>query len=151
MKRPALLFALSLAYALAGVVACGGTPGTSGAQPAASWNAEAATHLAGQLHSQMQSLYATAIKDPAFAGERSAYGQTLDNIRILQEESGELHKQLEDGKSYEQTVRTYERIKEVYRDTKESESWQFLPADFNAQADTAWGVLSQLDAYFGAR
>ena len=151
MTRTARLVAAAQALALTGLLACEGVPGASGAQPSSAWNQEAVTHLAGQVHSQMLSLYTTAGKDPSFAGERSAYGQTLDNIRILQEESGELQKKLEDGKGYEQTVRTYERIKEVYRDTRESESWQFLPDDLNAQAGTAWSVLSQLDAYFGAR
>jgi hypothetical protein len=151
MKPTLHVKAAVLACALAGLVACGGMPGASGAQPSLPWDQDTVTHLAGQLRSQMESLYTMAGKEPAFAGERSAYGKTLDNIRILQEESGELHKKLSDGEGYEDTVRTYERIKEIYRDTRESESWEFLPGDFNAEAGTAWSVLSQLDTYFGAR
>ena len=141
----------SLNLVFAAVLACEGVPGASGAQPTTPWNQQIATQLAGQLRSQLASLYTTAEKEPEFAGERSAYGKTLDNLRILREESGELHAQLQDGKSYDQTVRTYERIKEVARDTQESESWEFLPTDFTSQAKTAFSALDKLDAYFGAR
>lgn len=151
MTHPLRIAAASLSLALMGVLACEGVSGAGGRQPTSSWNQQVVTQLAGQLHSQLQSLYTTAQKDPDFAGERSAYGQTLDNLRILQEESGELHVQLRDGKTYEQTVRTYKRIKEVSRDTQESGSWEFLPNDFVAQAKTTFAGLKELDTYFGAR
>ena len=144
---PYLLLVLSLTSA----IACEGMPGASGAQPTMPWNQEAATQLAGQLASQMESLYTSAEKEPAFAGERSAYGKTLDNMRILGEESDGLHKELEDGKTYEQTVDRYQRIKEVSRDVLESDNWEFLPSDFSAKSKLAFGALDQLDSYYGAR
>jgi hypothetical protein len=109
------------------------------------------TQLAGQLATQLTSLYTTAEKEPAFAGERSANSQTLDNLRILREEATELHAKLKDGKSQAETLTTYERIREVARDTRESDSWEFLPTDFTAKADPAFAVLDQLDAFYGVR
>ena len=84
-------------------------------------------------------------------GEQGSHEGTLDNLRILREESAGLHAKLEDGKGYEDTVGSYERIKEVSRDTQESESWQMLPNDFTAKGDAVFGTLKQLDAFFGAR
>jgi hypothetical protein len=99
----------------------------------------------------MDGLYKAAEKEPAFAGERSAYGKTLDNIRIIREESAGLHEQLEDGDTYAETLDRYKHVKEVSRDIQETENWEFLPDDFTAQAKVAFGVLSQLDAYYGIR
>jgi hypothetical protein len=127
------------------------SPSSEGPQPSSPWSQELVTHLAGQLASQMDGLYEAAEKEPAFAGERSAYGKTLDNIRIVREESAGLHEQLEDGDSYAETLNRYKRIKEVSRDIQETENWEFLPDDFTAQAKVAFGVLSQLDAYYGIR
>ena len=141
----------ALALSLAIAFACEGVPGASGAQPTATWSQTLATQLASQLASGMTGLYDTAIKEPAFAGERSEYGETLQNLRVLSEESRALKAELESGKTYEETLHRYENIKEVARDTQESESWTFLPADFTAKADGAFAVLKQLDAYYGAR
>jgi hypothetical protein len=141
--------ALALVAALA--FACEGIPGASGAQPTAPWSQALATQLASQLASGMTGLYDTAIKEPAFAGERAGARSTLENLRVLAEESRALKAQLEAGKTYEETVHTYENIKEVARDTQESESWTFLPADFTAKAEPAFAILKQLDAYYGAR
>jgi hypothetical protein len=142
-----LLLVLSLTFA----IACEGMPGASGAEPTVPWNQSAATGLAGQLATQMASLYTSAEKEPAFAGEQSAYGKTLDNLRILREESSGLHKELEDGKTFEQTAERYQRIKEVSRDVLESDSWEFLPTDFSAKSKLAFGVLDELDTFYGAR
>ena len=142
-----LLLVLPLTFA----IACEGMPGESGAQPTVPWNQAAATGLADQLATQMASLYTSAEKEPAFAGERSAYGKTLDSLRILREESSGLHKELEDGKTYEQTAGRYQRIKEVSRDVLESDSWELLPADFSAKSKLAFGALDKLDSFYGAR
>lgn len=115
------------------------------------WNQSQVTQAAATFARQMNGLYGTAIKDPAFAGERSAYGETLDKLRILREESQELHAQLAAGKTREQTRHIWERITEVARDTRESDSWEFLPTDFSASAESALGSTQELDRFFGVR
>lgn len=142
-------FALTFCALLVLATACENLQ-TGGQQPMTAWNQDLVTHLAGQLASQMADLYTSAEKEPAFAGERSAYGETLGNLRVLREESAGLHQQLSDGKGYEQTRTRFERIQEVARDTQESESWALLPEDFTGQAERGFTVLGQLDAYFGA-
>ena len=131
---------------------CGGMSGgaATNAVPTSVWNQTLVTQAAGQLAEGMSSLYGTAIKEPAFAGERTAYSATLDNLRILGEESKHLHAQLAAGKDREQTLHSYERIKELSRDARESESWALLPPSFTASADSAFGGLKLLDAYYGA-
>jgi len=143
--------ALTLALCLAGSLACESMPGGSGAQPTMPWSQQLVTQLSAQLEGQLSSLYDTALKEPEFAGERSAYGSTLDNLRKMKEEATGLHAKLKDGKGYDDTLGSYERLKEISRDTRESESWEFLPDDFRSQAETTLSSLDQLDAYFGAR
>ena len=99
---------------------------------------------------QIDALYETAIKDPSFAGERSAYGQTLDELRVLREESQGLHAKLDAGKTREQTLHSWERIKELTRDLRESASWEFVPTDLAASAKAALGSTQQLDGFYGA-
>jgi hypothetical protein len=140
---------LSVSLGSLGSLGCENLP-TGGGEPTSSWNQQLITTLAGQLATQMTSLYTTAEKEPAFAGDRSAYGQTLDNLRILREEATGLHAKLEDGKSQAETLTSYERIKEVARDTREAESWTLLPPDFTAKADAAFAVVDQLDAFYAA-
>ena len=138
---PSILLALTLACATDSGVGL----------PSVPWNQAAVTQAAATFATQMGELYDTAIKDPSFAGERSAYGQTLDNLRILREESRGLHAKLADGETREQTLHSWERIKEITRDVRESESWQFVPTDFSASAKTALGSTQQLDSFYGVR
>jgi hypothetical protein len=115
------------------------------------WNQALVTAAAATFETQMSGLYDTAMKEPSFAGERSAYGETLDNLRVLREESSELHAKLADGKTRDETLHTWERIKEVVRDTQESSSWELLPTDFSTMAQAALGSTGQLDGFYGVR
>lgn len=119
------------------------------ATPSSPWNQALVTAAAATFKTTMSGLYDSAMQEPAFAGERSAYGETLDNLRVLREESSALHAKLADGKTREETVSTWERIKEVTRDTQESSSWSMLPPDFSATAQTALGSTGPLDAFYG--
>ena len=119
--------------------------------PSVAWEQAAVTRAAAAFATQMDELYDAAIKQPAFAGERSAYGETLDDLRILREESRGLHAQLADGKNREQTLHSWERIREITRDLQESESWEFVPTDFSASAKSALGSTQRLDSFFGVR
>jgi hypothetical protein len=132
---------------------CGGMSGgaATNAVPTSVWDQTLVTQAAGQLAEGMSGLYGTAIKEPAFAGERTAYGATLDKLRMLEEESKHLHAQLEAGKGREETLHSYERIKELSRDARENETWALLPPSFTASADSAFASLKGLDAYYGAR
>ena len=119
--------------------------------PSVPWNQAAVTAAAATFATQMDELYDTAIKEPSFSGERSAYGHTLDNLRILREESRALHAKLANGKTREQTLHSWERIKEITRDERESEAWEFVPTDFSATAKSALGNTQVLDGFFGVR
>jgi hypothetical protein len=131
------------------VLAIGCAGGSAVGPPSVSWSQSAATQAAAAFHHQMSEVYETASKDPSFAGERSAYGHMLDNLRTLREESGELHAQLVDGKTRQQTLHTWERIKEAQRDAEESGDWAFLPSDFSSSARAALGSTDQLDQLYG--
>lgn len=148
LTRPRPSLGLLLALAL-GVTACASE--NASREPTQPWNQAFVTQAAASFASQMSHLYTTIIKDPSFAGERSAYGSTQDTLRILQEESSGLHAMLADGKGYTQTLKRYERIKELVRDAQESAAWQFIPTDLAAGAKSALATISQLDGYYGAR
>lgn len=122
---------------------------TSVGTPSIPWNQALVTQAAAAFAEQMKGLYDTAIKEPAFAGERTANSETLDNLRTLGEESRDLHAQLEDGKTREQTLHTWKRIKELQRDTLESTTWEFVPTDFSTSAQAALRSTDQLDRFYG--
>jgi hypothetical protein len=119
------------------------------APPAMPWSQAAVTAAAATFAGQIDTLYDTAIKDPSFAGERSAYGQTLDELRILREESQGLHAKLAAGKTREQTLHNWERIKELTRDVRESAAWEFVPTDLGTAAKAALGSTQPLDGFYG--
>ncbi len=131
---PSILLALTLGCAT----------GSGVGVPSVPWNQEAVTRAAATFATQIDALYDTAIKDPSFAGERSANGQTLDNLRILREQSQGLHAKLANGETREQTLHSWERIREVTRDLRESESWQFVPTDLSESAKSTLGSTQLL-------
>jgi hypothetical protein len=133
-----------LALALGCAAASGVAP------PTVPWSQTAVTAAAAAFAGQIDALYETAIKDPSFAGERSAHGQTLDELRVLREESRGLQAKLDAGKTREQTLHSWERIKELTRDLRESESWDFVPTDLAASAKAALGSTQQLGGFYGA-
>jgi hypothetical protein len=118
--------------------------------PAVPWNQELVTQAATSFAGQTSELYTTAYKDPSFAGERSAYGKTLDKLRTLKEETAGLQKELEDGKGRDETLSRYERIKELTRDAEESEAWEFIPTDLSTAAKSALSQIRTLDGFYGA-
>jgi len=140
-----------LVFALVAGLAMGCASDDAARQPTQPWNQSFVTEASASFASQMSHLYTTCYKDPSFAGERSAYGETLDTLRTLREESAGLHAELVDGKGYEQTLTRYERIKELVRDAQESGAWQFVPEDLSKAAKAALATSSQLDGYYGAR
>lgn len=132
-------------------IAASSATDTNVGTPSTAWNQALVTQAAGLFAEQMKGLYETAIKEPAFAGERTANSETLDNLRVLGEESRSLHAQLEDGKTREQTLHTWQRIKELQRDALESSSWEFVPTDFSTSAQAALRSTDQLDGFYGVK
>lgn len=157
VRRPArptaLLCALALTTALTAalVTGCAGGMGGMGgaATPAMPWNQELATKAATTYASNMANTYSTAYKMPQFAGERSAYGETLDTLRQLKEEAGGLQAELAAGKDRAQTATRFERIQELTRDADESEAWEFLPEDFATSAKSSLATINVLKGYYG--
>ena len=151
--RPARRLALLCTLALSGALATGCAGGTGGmggaATPTMPWNQGLATKAATTYAGNMESLYTTAYKMPAFAGERSAYDETLDTLRQLKEESGGLQAELAAGKDRAQTATRFERIQELTRDADESDAWEFLPEDFATSAKSSLATLNLLKGYYG--
>jgi hypothetical protein len=119
--------------------------------PSLPWSQTLVTQAATAFSGQMSQLYTTAYKDPSFAGERSAYGETLDTLRTLKEESAGLQAELEDGKGRDETLHRYERVKELTRDAQESSAWEFIPTDLTNSAKSALSTISTLDGFYGPR
>ncbi len=147
MSRTHVAAALCTSFLLS--LGCAGM--SSDAMPTTAWNQQAATQLATELASQFQTLYATAYKEPEMTGQQSAEQSTLNDLRVLSEEASGLAKELSDGKTMDDTRHRFQRIQEVARDTQVSDSWEYLPKEFTAQADTAFSLVKQLDAFYGTR
>lgn len=146
--------ALFLASSLLGL-GCAAESGMAGTGDATGstvpWSQALVTQAAQVLMQQYGDLYTSAREQPAFAGERSEYGQLLDKLRILKEESAGLHAKLEDGKGKAETMSSWERVSEVSRDAREDESWQFLPEDFSAKAKNVLAATDTLDGFYGTQ
>lgn len=145
--------------AIAALSACEGMPtstaGATGAaeamaEPTMAWSQQAVTQLAGKLAADVSQLYTDAIKEPSFAGEHTAFGKTLQQLRALQEEVNGLHADLQAGKDLEATRDRFADIGELKRDLQVDASWDFVPSDLAAEAKTTLAALDQLDAYYGA-
>ena len=153
VRSAALVTSLAAASLLgagcAGESGMGSMTSTGGGAATTPWNQQLATAAAQALMQQFGGLYDSAREQPAFAGERSEYGELLDKLRILKEESAGLHAQLEDGKGKAETRGRWQRIKEVSRDAREAESWQFIPTDYAENAKTVLATTDTLDAFFG--
>ncbi len=117
--------------------------------PTTPWSQQLATQAAGAFEQQMKALYQSALDEPVFAGERSEYGEMKDQLRVLKEESASLHERLSKGETRDQTLHTWERIKEVQRDLLDSENWQFIPSDFSEAAQMALQATQALDQMYG--
>lgn len=144
-----LTASLGASLLLFGLAGCQGMP-ASEATPTSAWSQTLVTQLAGELQSRMSTLYTTALKDPEFHGEQGPFQQILNDLRVLQESSGELHQQLADGKGRAETLDTWEDIRSTARDARESAGWTQLPDDFRAKAEAAVGIVDQIEPYFGA-
>lgn len=159
VKRPRLhqfviLVSTCAAAALgAGCAADSGVGGLTGmgGGTAVPWNQQLVTQAASGLMQSFGGLYDSAREQPAFAGERSEYGELLDKLRVLKDESSGLYAQLADGKGQAETMGTWQRIKEVSRDAREAESWQFIPEDFSSKAKSVLATTDALDAFYGTQ
>jgi len=135
---------------------CAGDSGMGGMDSLAStssvpWSQTLATQAAGALMQQYGGLYESALKQPAFSGERTANAGLLDKLRILKEESASLHAKLADGKGKDETSSNWMRIKEVSRDAREAESWEFVPTDFSEKAKAVLSTTDTLDGFYGTQ
>ena len=146
-----LAAAVGCSLVLFALPGCQGMSGMSAptADPTQAWSQSLVSGLAGKLHDQVSSLYTTALDDPEFAGEQGPFQQVLNDLRILQEDSDELHSQLEAGKSRTETLNIWQNIEETARDARESAGWTQLPDDFRAKAESAVGIVDQLKPFFG--
>jgi hypothetical protein len=129
---------------------CAGMGGTA-ETPTVPWSQTLVTQAAQTLMQQFGGLYDSALKQPAFAGERSANLELLDKLRILKEESDGLHAKLANGMGREETTDNWLRIKEVSRDAREAESWDFLPTDFADHAKAVLATTDTLDGFYGTQ
>ena len=147
MSRTHVAAALCTSFLLS--LGCAGM--SSDAMPTTAWSQSAVTQLASQLASELQTLYTTAYKEPELTGEQAAEQSTLNDLRILSEGASGLAKDLSDGKTMADTRDHFEHIQEIARDLQVSDSWEYLPKRFTSQADTAFSLIKQLDAYYGTR
>lgn len=148
MSRIHVAVSLCLFFLLPLGCAGGGMPPDT-MQPATAWSQSVVTQLAGELATHAADLYTAAYKDPEFVGQQAPAQETLNHLRVLQEETAGFRDELAAGKTMEQTRDHFERIQEVARDTRETDGWEDLADDFKAQANTAFGLIKQLDAYYG--
>lgn len=136
----------------AGVLSCSGmTPQSR--EPTTAWDQQIVTGLAAQLHASTDALYDSLRKAPESLtpGMENASGSMAGTVREMYEEAGELHANLEAGKTRMDTLNNYRRIKELARDASESSGFMDM-ADSVAGANRGMNsILSQLDAYYGAQ
>jgi hypothetical protein len=134
------------------VLSCSGmTPANR--EPTTAWNQQAVTELAAQLVTGTEGLYNGLRKAPESLtpGMENASGSMAGSARQMHEEAGELHANLEAGKSRSDTLNNYRRIKELSRDVGESSGFTDVGASAGGANSGMSSILSQLDAYYGAQ
>jgi hypothetical protein len=134
------------------VLSCSGmTP--QDREPTTAWNQQAVTQLAAHLVTSTEALYNALREAPRSLtpGMENASGSMAGSARQLHEEAGELHANLEAGKSRSDTLNNYRRIKELSRDVGESSGFTDGAASVGGANSGMSSILSQLDTYYGAQ
>jgi hypothetical protein len=141
------IFALS-----ALLLSCSGTT-PQNREPTTDWNQQTVTELAAQLVASSEALYTGLRADPETRtpGMENATESMAGSARQIHEEAGELHANLEAGKSRTDTLNNYRRIKELSRDVGESSAFTDVGAGVGGSNSGLSSILSQLDAYYGAQ
>lgn len=120
--------------------------------PAAEWNQERVAAIADELASEASRLRQVVRK--AFGGSQIGGGSARsrfrlrDLLRLLENETRHLRRQLEDGKGREETMPVYRRVMSTVSDARENARRTFLSEDVLAQADKARDALMRLTAYY---
>jgi len=132
------------------LLACSTAPAP---EPSTAWNQQAATALAAQLETSTEALYNQLREAPETdtPGMENASESMRGTAREMHEEAGELYSNLAGGKGRDETLNNYRRIKELSRDVGESSRFVDVAAPVGGAQGGMNGILSQLDAYYGAQ
>lgn len=120
------------------------------AQPV-QWNRARVTTLAGQLHEGVKGLRDEIRSQSRDIGTMHAWAcyRLLDNLRLVERETGYLHQALESGASREETLPTYARIAVLRRDCAEEMRRQPLQGPALDRVERARSVVEEMDPYYG--
>ncbi len=148
VRRIVLLSLMSIA-----VLCMSASPGLAEDTPAlAKWDQERATMIADELSTEAKKLRQVVRK--AFGGAQIGSGaaqsryRLRDLLRLIENETRYLRRQLENGKNREETMPVYRRLMTTILDARENARRTYLSQDILAQADKMRDALMRLSAYY---
>ncbi|MGH0038207.1 MAG: hypothetical protein ACQGVK_24515 [Myxococcota bacterium] len=133
-------------------LACASAP-TSNEAPTTAWDQQAVTGLAGQLAVAAEAAYTAVRASPeleAPGSENADFGMA-DTLRTMHEQSVGLRDKLAKGAGMAETLNEYRNLKELSRDLGEGMGYTDLATEEAAPLAGVTSILTQLDAYYGAR
>ena len=139
---------LHLAWAAAAVLTLAPPPTLAAQQP---WDQQKVTEIASQLAEAVSGVYNEFRMQPEASiasMQASARYRLQDELRLLENETRELARQLKSGEGLDATQPIYERIGVVARDARENARKQLTVEPIQRRVDRAEELWAQLTPYY---
>lgn len=151
LTRPAQRLLSTAALAIIAAACAGPMPASVTPKP---WDQAAVTALAKQLPGATAQLYqqiydeAQEVSMPGTFSNSGQANQFLGDVRMMEEEAGHLATDLSKAKGKQQTIGSFQRIKELFDDAKVSGEQQFEVQQITSQFGQVESLIDQLEPYY---